>query len=309
MYIYKMKLLQKIVSLIIILVIFYFLITKLMANWQKIPFADLRFDISNLIISFVFLSINFLIFVGVWTKIVNALGEDIRPGKAFWVISTSQMAKYVPGGIWYTLGRVYLCKMEKMNGEIVFLSVVIETCLITLTDIAIFLVATIFLRDLTIFNPLLSVVILIVLFILLYPPFLNRLVNFGLRILRRPKINLAISFLQMLKFSIYFLGIWVAQIIGFYFLINSIYPIDISKIVYIAASYTIAWFVGFIAPFAPGGLGVREGMMTLILSTIFPTPLAIAMSFIQRIWITIFEIAVFFIGLSIKRHFNKSKRD
>jgi hypothetical protein len=58
---------------------------------------------------------------------------------------------------------------------------------------------------------------------------------------------------------------------------------------------------GFIVIFAPGGLGIREGMMTLLLSPLVPTPLAIAISFMQRVWMTIFEVIIFFVGLVIKK--------
>jgi uncharacterized membrane protein YbhN (UPF0104 family) len=58
---------------------------------------------------------------------------------------------------------------------------------------------------------------------------------------------------------------------------------------------------GFVVIFAPGGLGVREGMMTLLLSSIIPTPLAIAISFVARVWMTLFEIVVFFIGLLVRK--------
>jgi hypothetical protein len=105
----------------------------------------------------------------------------------------------------------------------------------------------------------------------------------------------------MLKLSIYFLISWLAQIMGFYFLINSIYPIALSKIFNLSAVYTLSWITGFIVLFAPAGLGVREATMSLLLSPILLTPLAIATSFITRVWITIFEVVIFFAGLIVRK--------
>ena len=68
----------------------------------------------------------------------------------------------------------------------------------------------------------------------------------------------------------------------------------------LVSAYTLAWITGSVAIFAPGGLGVREGVMTLLLSPILPVPLAIALSFITRVWITVFEAVVFFVGLIIQ---------
>lgn len=53
---------------------------------------------------------------------------------------------------------------------------------------------------------------------------------------------------------------------------------------------------GFVVIIAPSGLGVREGMMSLMLSSFIVTPLAIAISFLSRVWITVFELIMLFIG-------------
>ncbi len=301
-----MKTIQRLVSTAIIAIIFYFLITNLVSNWQKIPFAELRFEPIHLVISFCFLFVYFLMLTLGWKNILKELGGIIQFSKAFWIISTSQIAKYVPGGIWYTLGRVYLCREEKVRSEIVFLSVILETCILMLTNLVIFLISLIFIKDAAVLHPVLSLIFIAVLLVALYPPLFNWLVNLALRMLKRPSIRLEIEYLHMLKLSIYFFGVWLAQIVGFYFLINSIFTVGFAHLFHLASAYTLAWITGFIVLFAPGGLGVREGMMTLLLSSILPTPLAIAMSFVARVWITLFEVLIFFIGLLIKKVGSKS---
>ena len=296
-----MKSFKKILTVIIVLVIFYFLSTNLIKNWQKIPFTSLHFNLVNLVFSFMFLFINFMIFVDGWRNIIYKLGHNISFKNAFWIVSSSQIAKYIPGGIWFVVGRVYLSRNERLKEEIVALSVVIETGLTFLVGILLFLLS-VSLSGQKFFGSFLLIVPIFFLFLIaLYPRFLNRLMNFALGIVKRPAINLDISYSQILVISIYFFGLWIAQIIGFYFLINAIYPIAISKIFNLAAVYTLSWMIGFIVIFAPGGLGVREGMMTLLLSPLLPTPLAIAISFIARVWITLFEIVIFFVGMLVKK--------
>lgn len=295
-----MKALRKVVTIVIILVIFYFLITGLIKNWQKIPFDSLRFDLLSLLISFIFLFITFALFIQGWRSIIHEFGQNVGFRKAFWIMSSSQMAKYVPGGIWFALGRVYLGRTEKLKGEIIALSVVIETGLTFLVGILLFFIALGLSNRDIIVNFLFIIPIFFVFLIALYPPVLNKLMNIGLKFLKRPAINLKISYIHLLKLSVFFLGLWVAQIIGYYFLINSIMPIPFYQIFSLAAAYTLSWMAGFIVVIAPGGLGVREGMMSILLSPILPAPLAIAISFIARVWITVFEIMTFFIGVIVK---------
>ena len=270
-------------------------------NWQKIPFDSLHFHSLNLIISYVFLFLNFLIFVEGWRNIMIKFGHSISFKNAFWIISSSQIAKYVPGGIWFALGRVYLGKSRNLKEENVALSVVVETGLTFLVGILLFLLSVSFVSQKIFANFLYIIPIFFLFLLVLYPPILNRVINFALKILKKPNIKITVSYSQILKLSIYFFGLWIAQIIGFYFVINAIYPMPISKIFTLSATYTLSWMTGFVVIFAPGGLGVREGMMTLLLSPILPAPLAIAISFIARIWITLFEIVIFFVGLLVKR--------
>lgn len=296
-----MRILKRVLTVVVVSIVFYFLITNLVKNWQKIPFDSLHFHSLNLIISYVFLFLNFLIFVEGWRNIMIKFGHSISFKNAFWIISSSQIAKYVPGGIWFALGRVYLGKSRNLKEENVALSVVVETGLTFLVGILLFLLSVSFVSQKIFANFLYVIPIFFLFLIVLYPPILNRVINFALQILKKPNIKITISYSQILKLSIYFFGLWIAQIIGFYFLINAIYPMPISKIFTLSAAYTLSWMTGFVVIFAPGGLGVREGMMTLLLLPILPAPLAIAISFIARIWITLFEIVIFFVGLLVKK--------
>jgi uncharacterized membrane protein YbhN (UPF0104 family) len=300
-----MKILNRVLTVIVVAVIFYFLIRSLVVNWNKIPFAQLRFDAGYVIVSFLFLFAYFLLLTQGWSRIVAELDGTLPYRKALYIMSTSQIAKYLPGGIWYTLGRVYLGKTAKIREEIGLLSVIFETFLLMLTDLVIFLVAINFLGSKTVLSPMLSVIFIVIILVLLYPPLLNALLNIALKLLRRPRVTLKVKYINILKLSAYFFAVWICQIAGFYALINSIYPLTPAQIPSITAAYTLSWITGFIVLFAPGGLGVREGMMSILLAPVLPSPLAIVISFITRIWITFFELVMFFIGLATKRQDRK----
>lgn len=295
------KTIERILSILLILFIFVFLIRSLILNWSQIPFNSLHFSLLLLLLSYFTLLIHFVIYARSWQKIMQTLGSYIFFAQSFWMIATTQIAKYLPGGIWYTIGRVYVGKKEKMSSRGLTVSMILETCLILISSSVIFLLTTIATGNYNIINFSIYLILLIFAIIFLNPPVLSWSINLLLRLFKKPEIKLTITYPQIFKLSIYFFGLWIAQIIGFYFLINSIYPIAISKIFNLAAAYTLSWMTGFIVIFAPGGLGVREGMMSLLLSSFIPAPLAIAISFLSRVWITVFEIVIFFVGLIIRK--------
>jgi uncharacterized membrane protein YbhN (UPF0104 family) len=50
--------------------------------------------------------------------------------------------------------------------------------------------------------------------------------------------------------------------------------------------------LGLIAIFAPSGLGVREGALVYLLSFMMVTPVAVIISVLTRIWMTLIEIGL-----------------
>jgi uncharacterized membrane protein YbhN (UPF0104 family) len=300
------KFIRRVLAALVVLVIFFFLVRSLVRNWKAIPFADLHFNPFYLLLSFFFLLLTFLTFVRAWQAIIRALGGDISCPFAFWVMAASQTAKYVPGGVWFALGRVYLAKDEKLSAATIGVSVIIETGLTFLAGILLFFLALSLARPENLVNYLLLVPVFLFFLLVLYPPVLERLVNIGLKIFRRQTVRIELSYGSLLRIAVYYLGLWLAQIIGYFLLINALYPVALGQFPSLAAIYIISWMAGFIIILAPGGLGVREGTMTLLLSSIIPSALAIGISFLSRVWITVFEILIFFAGLIIYRRRGRS---
>jgi hypothetical protein len=252
-------------------------------------------------LSFGALAAYFIIYSRSWQVIMRALSARISFTQSTWMIATTQVGKYLPGKVWYMVGRVYVGKKANIDGKKLALSMVLETCLVYITGGIIFSLTTLIAGNYNTTWLIISIILTILAIIVIHRRFLGPVSNFFLRILKKPEIQLTLGYGQISTISAYFFGIWVAQIIGFYFLIRAIYPIPFLSIFNLASAYSLAWISGSLALFAPGGLGVREGVMTLLLSSVLPTPLAIAVSLIARVWITVFEVFVFFIGLAIQR--------
>ena len=230
-----------------------------------------------------------------------ALGHEIKFFQSMWIIATTQIAKYLPGRIWSMVGRVYIGKKERFDGDLLIVSMILETCLLIITSGVIFLIATLFTGVLQITYLLLSIMLIIIAAAFIHPRILSWFVNLIMKILHRQPVTISVSYFKILRVSIFFFGLWFVQIIGFYFLVMAIYPVHLSMAPVFMAAYTLSWITGFIVLFAPSGLGVREGIMTLLLSPVLTTPLAIAVSLLTRVWMTLFEIIIFFVGLIVRR--------
>lgn len=56
--------------------------------------------------------------------------------------------------------------------------------------------------------------------------------------------------------------------------------------------YVMAWTVGFLSFIAPAGLGIREGALSFLLSTLLPEATAIFIALLSRFWYLTVELAL-----------------
>jgi len=196
---------------------------------------------------------------------------------------------------------MYFCQKIGIPNSKTFISIVLELALTTISGILVFLVALSLTPGFKInVKPFFLILLVIMFFTIIHPKILTRIMNIFLHLIKKGPIEINLSFSQICSLMGYYFIIWLCFGMGFYFLINSTTFITVSKIPILAGSFSVSTTVGVMTLFAPGGLGVREGILALLLSNFFPIPLAILLSFLCRIWITVGELVMVGISTRIK---------
>lgn len=67
-------------------------------------------------------------------------------------------------------------------------------------------------------------------------------------------------------------------------------PTDANAVRHLAGTVAAAYLGGYIAVFAPGGIGVREALMSALLAQIMPVSAALVVSIASRVWFTAAEL-------------------
>jgi glycosyltransferase 2 family protein len=269
----------------------YFLVFRLVRDWRQIPFDQLHLSIPLLIASFaLLLGTRFPLEAFAWERILAALGERLPFRRAIAVISVTQLGKYIPGKLWFTLGRAAMARSDGVPETKTLVSVGIEIILSFFAALILLAAAVPVVPKGTLPRSIYWLLAAGPLcLILLYPPLLNRLLRPVLGWFKRPHFDVSLSYLTALKLVGLYLVDWALQGIGCFLLINSFYPLPLSKLPILLGGYATSWILGFIVLVAPAGLGVREGIYTLILGTIVPAPVAIMSALVTRIWMTLGE--------------------
>ncbi len=140
----------------------------------------------------------------------------------------------------------------------------------------------------------LPVVLLALLF--LYPPVFNRILNFFSGKLRKKSLRMDIRFgKEVLLFAGYILA-WVMYGISFYFLFKA-FSLNIG-LIKATQFFAVSYLIGLFAVFVPGGLGVREGILTVLLrKSGMAGYVGSLIAIIERINVTVTEMVLGMYGL------------
>jgi uncharacterized membrane protein YbhN (UPF0104 family) len=153
----------------------------------------------------------------------------------------------------------------------------------------------------------LSVLILfLVLNLFIFTPLLHRITGKLLtRLLKRDIRFPRLSFNRLLQIIFWYGLNWGTWCISFYFLAGSLVegPIPFN----IAFAFGLAGSIGIMAVFAPGGLGVREGILTGYLTLAgLELPVATTIAVTSRLWFLSGELFVFLLASLLKAKGNRT---
>lgn len=193
------KPLKKIIFWIIVIIIFFFLARNLIQTWHEIPFEKLKFNWGFVVLSLVPIFVNFFYGAYLWQKILSNLGEKILYKYSLAITGISISGKYLPGKVWYAVGRVYFAKKLGVSEEKGFLSMALETGLLLLSSLIIFMFSPLIYNFGSMRNYLFLTITLIVIFIIaLHPFFASKILKIISKLLKRPIVELKYSYSSML---------------------------------------------------------------------------------------------------------------
>lgn len=92
------------------------------------------------------------------------------------------------------------------------------------------------------------------------------------------------SMSKLLLFLGVYLFLWGLLGTAFFLFIKSFCLISVSQLLVVTGIYAVAWSIGFLSVITPSGLGVREGVLSLLLTTVLPPATATLVALLARLW-------------------------
>lgn len=296
---------NKIVRLAALALSLAFMVALLASQWQALAAFQWQFRPGWLLPSFALLAAGMLLEMSIWRWLLSSLGGHLRWRRAAQTWFLSNIVRFIPGNIWQLLGMAELAADDGVSRLTTFTSIVLHQVLSIAagaTLAALYFALAGHSAWLELIRPLLWLVPLGLL--LCHPRVLQWILNRGLALLRRPPIQVTLSGRQLIVALLGYGVAWLLTGSGFALLAAAITPITASQFAALVATWTAAYVIGYLSLVTPGGLGVREGIMVLLLAPLFPAPIPTVIALSARVWTIIAEAggaAVAFIARSRDR--------
>ena len=269
-------------------------------NWREVS-ADIgRIDAATFVLAAVLVCVPPILTVLGWRVLLADLGSPLHVAPAGGIFFVGQLGKYVPGAVWSIVAQAEIGARlhipRKRSAVVAFVAVAMAAiCGLIVGAPALPLLIT---RDdsaartgwvLLLAVPLLAVV--------LWPPLLNWGIATVLRVLRREPLEHQLSGRAVLTATAFFIVAWVSS--GLHILVlarATSSDVETGQLLLASLSgFALASSTAMFSVVLPAGVGVREGVLVLILAPVTSTSAATAVVVISR-FLTVAADVVFAIG-------------
>jgi hypothetical protein len=249
------------------------------------------------------LGVSWLLEIVIWRRLVRLLGGRVSFGMGFRIWFVSAIMRYIPGNVWQPLGMTVLAHRQGVRPEATVASVALYQVVNLLSAALIAAAYFALTANLGLLEDILPpsrhlralslLIALPVIVFFLRPQWLIHLLNWGLRLIKRPPLAVALTPVALLVVVALEMAAWLLLGLSFAALTMSLTDWSLSDLggaaIHLVAGYPIAYTIGYLSFLTPSGLAVREGVMVLLAAPLVGSGVITVAALAMRIWLIICE--------------------
>lgn len=253
------------------------------SQWEVLISYDWDIDWIQVLVSFIAFSVDLLLVVIVWSWLMDSMGQKLNLSTHFIYYTLSNITKRIPGTIWYIASRAQLYKSNQIDAKLTSVASGIEYAISTLSSVLVCLLFAIPIIIRYSYSPYLFILVILIGTVMIHP----RVISWILGKLRVEATTL--DYRLIIKSLVAYIFIWILGGIVLFFIAKSIYTLQFSNLTYVIGAWSFIGFITSVLLLSPSNLGITEVGLSLLLTNIMPSSIAVIIAIIGRILITIFE--------------------
>lgn len=272
------------------------------SQWEEVSSAAVRLGpatlAASLAVSVVFVVMTMLS----WRVVLADMGSHLPLRSAAALFFVSQVAKYLPGGVWNILAAAEMGADHAIprRRSVSVMAVSLLVSVVTGSALALAAIAVAPGEDAAAYGwvgwafPAFLV--------LLAPPVLNRVLGLALRLTRRPPLEKPVSARGVALAALWSVLSWLTAGVQVSLLAVPL-GMDLTAATYALAAggYALAWTVGFLVLVVPAGVGIREAVLGAVLTTQLGTGAVVLVVLLSRVLLTGADLLLGAVGLLLAR--------
>jgi uncharacterized membrane protein YbhN (UPF0104 family) len=210
----------------------------------------------------------------------------------------SMLAKYIPGGVWTPAARALALRRAAGITETgtVLASILVEAALSAISGVIVFVVSLAWVRGVDAPLPALLLLVLLLASSLhprIFRPLSHKILKpFGAHAIDPLPFPITIGLL------LFYCATWVIGGLALWFLLRSVEATPaLSTVPFLGGVAAVGAIIAVLAVFTPSGLGAREASMYGLLLAVTSSAPALSVTLLNRLAITVVELALFGVGL------------
>ncbi|MCW2913617.1 MAG: hypothetical protein JWN52_1685 [Actinomycetia bacterium] len=226
-----------------------------------------------------------------WRALLADLGSPLSLPAATQVMFIGQLGKYVPGGVWQVVATVELARDHAAPRKRTFTATVVAMAITLASALALTALALPFTSSGAARDYWWVLALVPVALIGLHPRVLTSALNLALRLARKEPLERAVRLPAIRRALGWTVLGWLLLGVQTWLLVADIHGGGFADFLPASAAFMLAWSVGFLTIFAPGGLGTRELAMTAALAPLMGPPQALVVAVVARLISTVADLA------------------
>lgn len=268
---------MRLLRVAVVVGIFTWMVKPVVRNWKDVRGPIAQIDWWQFFVAALMFSCFLFVFRALaWRRIIGGFGHDLPVSTATRIWSMSELARYLPGGVWQFAGRVLLCKPYGISAPVCSASQLLELGIFMLANIVVGLTCVLGagLRRIPADERhwvFIAMGFIPILLTLIHPKVFYGLLNKLLTRFGKAPVEQALKKRELSQVLLWNILGLLWQSVAIWLLTHSVLGLPISKWYVLAGAYCLAWTIGFSVGFmSPGGMGVREAVFILMLRFLLP---------------------------------------